>query len=309
MIISLYITTGIVITIAGAIWYAIYHVLPYSAIKPYRVTQEKLNWKFPPYNSDSIRAVAPHHFTFTTRDSVVLDAWFVRSALAQPPKGTVIILHGIASCKEMMLGAILQFTKLGYNVVAYDSRANGISGGEYCTLGYYEKYDVGDCITALEKEFKVTGSFAVYGASMGGAIAMQALAVEPRISCGIVMSTFATLRETTYDYMEQIIGIRWQWIGKPVMEKSEQIARFSIDDVAPEKYAKRVRQPVLVVHGDADEKISVQYGRRLYNALASEDKQLEVVRGAGHFNLDAVGGERLQQKVAQWMDSHMDTAR
>jgi esterase/lipase len=144
---------------------------------------------------------------------------------------------------------------------------------------------------------------------MGGAIAMQALAVEPRLQCGVIMSTFATLHETMYDYMEQIFGIRWQWIGEPVMKKSEQIARFSIHDVAPERYAQKIYRPVLIIHGDSDEKIYLKYGERLYHALGTHDKQLKVIKGAKHLDVDAVGGDSLQTTIAEWMNSHLNQSR
>ncbi len=310
MIITLSILGGALVALIGIIWFGITNVLPYSAIKPFRVTQQKLDSQFPQYSSRAIQEVAPTNFTFTTRDSVQLDSWLVRPQdTTQEPKGTVIVFHGIASCKEMMLGAVKHYSSLGYNVLAYDSRANGKSGGDYCTLGYYEKYDVSDCITFAEQKFGITGPYAVHGSSMGGAIAMQALAVEPRLQCGVIMSTFATLHETMYDYMEQIFGIRWQWIGEPVMKKSERIARFSIDDVAPEQYARNVHCPVLLVHGDSDEKIYLKYGERLYNALGSQDKQLKVIKGAKHLDVDTVGADSLQTTIAEWMNTHLNQSR
>lgn len=303
--IMLWIFSVLLLLGGAALWYGIKHVLPYSAIKPYRVTPEILQTKFPQYLSAKDYGITPTHFSITTRDSILLDAWFVSTLNTDTAKGTIIVLHGIASCKEMMLHRISSYAKLGYNVVAYDSRANGISGGEFCTLGYYEKYDVSDCLNTIEQQFGTHGPYGIHGASMGGAITLQALAIEPRLRCGVALCSFASLYETMYDYMEAMFGIRWQWIGEPVMKESERLARFRIDEVRPEESARNIHQPLLLIHGDADERINVAYSGRIMNNLASAHKELRIVPGAKHLNIAEVGGEPLEQHIAAWMQQYL----
>jgi hypothetical protein len=47
---------------------------------------------------------------------------------------------------------------------------------------------------------------------------------------------------------------------------------------------RRLRAPLLVIHGDRDEIVPVSHGRALFEA-AAEPKSLHVVPGAGHNDL------------------------
>jgi uncharacterized protein len=75
----------------------------------------------------------------TTKDGIKLAAWYT------PPhtegNGTVILVaHGYnASRPEGIYG---MFAQHGYGVLAWDFRAHGQSGGDTCSLGYYEQLDV-----------------------------------------------------------------------------------------------------------------------------------------------------------------------
>ncbi|MFM8438437.1 MAG: alpha/beta hydrolase [Candidatus Kapaibacterium sp.] len=282
--------------------YKVHYVLPYLAIRPSRMNANDLEKRFGTVNVHELFGIRPERVLLHTRDGCALDTWIVR---AEDALGTVIVLHGIASCKEMVAPRIAKYVRFGYNVVAYDSRANGASGGEFCTLGFREKLDVIDCLDEIEAKHGLCGPFAIHGSSMGGAIALQALEIEPRLRCGVVVCAFASLRETVGDYMLRLYSIRWPMVVDYIVARSEDIAGFRVDDVLPERAARGVHQPVLFVHGDKDERVNVEYGRRNYRSLASEDKELYVVEGAGHVNISEVGGALLDEKIHGWINTHL----
>jgi pimeloyl-ACP methyl ester carboxylesterase len=47
-----------------------------------------------------------------------------------PKRGTIVYLHGVADNRVSAIGVIQRFVNRGFDVVAYDSRAHGESGGE-----------------------------------------------------------------------------------------------------------------------------------------------------------------------------------
>ncbi|MBI3259050.1 MAG: alpha/beta fold hydrolase [Ignavibacteriae bacterium] len=294
----------LLICVSSAVYWGIYNVLPYSAIKPFRITPQILENKYhriiEPHKYEQFRR---NDFTFLTSDSLLIHGWFIQPHCK--PKGTILILHGIASNKELMLPNVSTLLVDSFNVVLYDSRAHGESGGEYCTLGYYEKNDVSKCI---DKIIEILGDscapFGIIGNSMGAAITLQAMAQEKRIVCGVSESSFADLHETMCDYLEQMIHVRWNWITTPAFARSEEIAHFHICDVSPENSACSITQPVLLIHGDADEKINIRYAHRIFDNLHSP-KEFYTVHNAGHENLRVMGGEEYTRRIHEFFGKWM----
>ncbi|MHC4480340.1 MAG: alpha/beta hydrolase, partial [Planctomycetota bacterium] len=62
---------------------------------------------------------------------------------------------------------------------------------------------------------------------------------------------------------------------------------------------RRLRAPLLMIHGAEDRLIPIEQGRALFE-LAQEPKEFYVVEGAGHDDTDQVGGESYAAKVQQF---------
>ena len=141
--------------------------------------------------------------------------WFA-GQWATVRKGTVFLLHGHNSCKEANAVAGETANRCtGFNSLFYDSRGCGESGGRFCTYGFYETGIVRGvwtsyCVAMATGEI---GPVSIYGNSFGGAVALQTMAEDVRFRCGIVESTFATLREVVRDYESSISsGVRMDWL-------------------------------------------------------------------------------------------------
>ena len=235
---------------------------------------------------------------------MVVRGWFLHAV--GTPRGTVLLLHGHNSCKEAMLSLGKLFVAEGYNALLYDSRGHGESGGTFCTFGFYERGDCSRCVDELLKRYgqSEVGPLAIYGNSFGGAVALQAMAIDPRFRCGIVESTFATLPEIVRDYEQQLSGVRLDRLTDAVVERAGVLARFPPEAVRPEDAARHIVQPVLLIHGTADTNISYHYGERIFRNLAAPGSEWFPVPGADHGDLWKVGGDayraRLLNFVARW---------
>lgn len=285
----------LLVVAVGVGFYLLRYVAPMALLQPHRIEFTDHRPTPEDYGLDAST------FDVVVEDSILLRGWFVSSKI-KPAKATVILLHGIGSCKEHMLGLSEHFANGGYNSILYDTRAMGQSGGEYVTYGFYEKHDVSEYIDAALRRFGDVGPFAVFGNSFGGAVALQAMAIDDRIGCGIIESTFATLDETAFDYARRRARIPFHWIVRQILSGAERIADFDADEVRPEASAKEVKQPVLLIHGALDERISVDYARRVYVNLASEKKELYIIKNGTHLNLWQAGGAEYGQKQLEFLD-------
>lgn len=249
----------------------LYHIAPYAVIKPprYRVADHPNS--FSRGATPESHGLTSHSFDILVQDSINLRGWLIE-AVTHPAKGTVVLLHGIGSCKEHMLDTGEWLSRQGFNVVTYDSRAHGESGGIYCTYGYYEAHDLSVVLDTLTHRYPGLFPFAVYGNSFGGAVALQAMAIDSRFSCGIVESSFATLEEVAYDYMKRLTGIPFHWVSHLVLQRAGEIAGFQPEQVNPAEAARHITRPVLLIHGTEDDHVSIEYGKRIYHHLSSRQK-------------------------------------
>ena len=300
----------LVVALSLGLLYAIENVLPYSAIRPHRCTIGEMALSSPNFLSPA--AFTPHweNFDITVEDTIRLKGWFIFASGGEN-RGTILLLHGIGSCKITMLSLAKLFVQNGFNCILYDSRANGESGGINCTFGYYEKRDLSAYIDSALVRYPGSAPFGVLGDSFGAATAVQALAWDKRLVCGIAESPFATLRGVIHDYFRQMYFVPSYFIPDAALVNSERIARFQVDSVSPEQDARRITQPTMIVHGSADRKISSQYGRLVFDNLASTHKEWYLVEGAGHSDIGNVGGAEYEARIVGFFRTYLNvnTAR
>jgi pimeloyl-ACP methyl ester carboxylesterase len=188
-------------------------------------------------------------------------------------RGTLVYLHGSADNRASGVSIADRFRKRGFDVLAYDSRAHGESDGEACTYGYYEKDDLRKALELLPIRPVV-----VLGVSLGGAVALQAAADDPRITAVVAVATFSDLRIVA---AERAPFIATRGDIDAAFELAERQARFKVEDVSPSRAAARIRAPVFLIHGARDRETVPEHSQRIFAALKGE-KRLLLVPGAGH---------------------------
>jgi hypothetical protein len=260
--------------------------------------------------ADTSFAVTHSHredFDVHAPDGVLLRGWIVR-----PPNPTcswVLLFHGVSDNRVGMIGQSEILLRAGYNVVMMDARAHGASGGSIATYGWLERNDTRAIVDALEdinrpmgpriqmsQPFRVPGLlppprfcpfhlFAL-GSSMGAGIALQSAAVDPRIEAVVSESSFADLREASYDYA----GLRWSpLLGKTLLApfswtllyRGQKIAQLPVAEVSAVKAVASRPFPVLLICDDKDVALPCRHTQRIFSA-ATGSKQFWSVPGAFH---------------------------
>ncbi|HEX4946559.1 MAG TPA: alpha/beta hydrolase [Blastocatellia bacterium] len=226
------------------------------------------------FDSDNPKWVLPRNAEeawLTTADGVKLHAWFLR-ARQQPTKGTVLYSHGNGGNLTYVRGTAETLAQRGLDVLIYDYRGYGRSEGS--EPNETELYADGDA--AYEYLTKTRGvppsQLVLYGLSLGTTVATdlasrrpcQALVLEAPLSSASDMAT-ATL---------PLIPAQLHWILRNRFESARKIAT--------------VKCSVLITHGDADEVIPVEQGRKVF-AAAPEPKKLLIVPRGTHWLLNEQG--------------------
>ena len=133
------------------------------------------------------------------------------------------------------------------------------------------------------------------GHSLGGAVALQAAAVDRRVRAVVAASTFADLRSIA---TERAPSVFTPSLIKAAFERAEHDGRFVVDDVSPVRAAAEIRVPVLIVHGALDTDTRPAHAERVFAALRGP-KELLIVKDAGHN--DALKSA-VWNKVERWID-------
>lgn len=223
-------------------------------------------------------------------DGVTLHGW--RCGAGTASRGTIVYLHGVGDNRSSGAGVIERYTPRAFQVIAYDSRAHGQSGGDACTYGFFEKRDLQKVLDASG-----TGPVILIGTSLGAAVALQAAAEDDRIAAVVAAETFADLRTVA---TERAPFIFTQGAIGRAFQLAEQQGLFSVDDVSPVAAARRITVPVLLIHGDADRKTRPAHSQRVFDALPGP-KRLLLVPGAGHSA--SLSHAVVWSEIDRWIDS------
>lgn len=215
----------------------------------------------------------------------------------------LLILHGISGAKEKFLSVSNYLSKEGYTSFVFDQRLHGESTGTYFTYGAEEKQDVSKMIDLI-KQINPNATVGILGHSMGGAIASQALAYDPRIEFGIIQSSFRSLSEIVHDYSDRIgNGLAPNWCVDYILKRTGQIANFDAFSISPLESLKKVTVPLLISHGDLDDKIKYQYGKDLFESSGSAHKKFYTIKNGKHEGVLAVGGETYFAEVVTFIET------
>jgi uncharacterized protein len=223
----------------------------------------------PPRHAPAARPAGAEDIVFDA--GIKLRGW--RFKTDKPRRGTIVYLHGLSDNRASSTPIARHYTPLGFDVVAYDGRSHGESGGDACTYGFYEKRDLSRVLDALGG-----GPVVVFGASLGAGIALQAAADEPRIAALIGIAPISDLRTAA---IERAPFFASRKSIEEAFRLAEERGKFRIDDVSPAAAAARVRIPVVLVHGADDQETPPSHSQKVHAALAGA-KQLILVPGAGH---------------------------
>ena len=202
---------------------------------------------------------------------VALRGWVCHTAVMR--RGTIVVLHGVADNRGGAAGIIDRYLPRGFDLVAYDSRAHGESGGDACTYGFFEKDDLKRIIDTIGD-----GPVVLLGTSLGAAVALQEAADDPRVIAAVAAESFSDLRTVA---QERAPIVFTPWSVTRAFELAEQQGRFHVDDVSPVRAASRLSIPVLLIHGAEDVDTPPDHSRRIYAALKGP-KRLILVPGSGH---------------------------
>lgn len=242
--------------------------------------------------------------TFRTADGIKLSGWFIPAP--ENSGKTIIVLPGRGQNRGEILASTHFLRRFGFNLLYFDFRGAGDSGGTTSSIGYLELRDFDAAFEFLKRnKEEESRNIGVYGLSMGGAVALYETANRPEIKC--------VAAEAAFESFNSIVA-RYAWVNKktpyfPVVQLGLMLIRLRLD-VDPEPFsplyhiAKISPRPIFFIAGSHDAIMPVKEVERLFSN-ARHPKEMWVVQGAAHGKCAEVGGEEYKQRLSAFFSKNL----
>lgn len=289
------------ITIILLIFYSVHYIIPKYIIEPnHFITLLYRNIK---QSNVNLKICNNSNFKFINSEGMQLNGKFQRGVNIKETKGTIILIHGIRGtrCFYDSLAKILN--KKGYNTLALDLRGHGESEGTVCTFGAKEKYDIVNAIDQLIEQYNISNKIGIWGQSLGGSVALQALAIDSRLQFGIIESTFSNYETIVHEYIKRLLNINIPILSQYLSKRAAEIGDFPLDEANTSLICPQIKQPVFMAHGTKDKHIPIEYGKDNYKLLSTVNKTFYEVAGANHVNLWNVGGDEYLNSIYSFIEN------
>lgn len=218
--------------------------------------------------------------TFDTTDGLRLHGWFFGViAASSSPRVTVLVFNGNAGNRAHRALFAQALLRHGLQVLLFDYRGFGGNPGSPTEQGLTR--DSRAARAYLLSRPDVDAARMVYfGESLGTAVAVD-LAAQHAPAALVLRSPFTSLAD--------VGGHHYRVLPVRLLLRD----RFSAIDRIPQ-----VRAPLLVIAGERDRIVPLQFSRQLYEA-ASSPKTLLVVAGADHNDEALFSGDEMMQAILQ----------
>lgn len=221
------------------------------------------------------------NIVFTSRDSVRLHGWLVPHREAH---STLVWFHGNAgNISHRVENIKLLHDLVRVNVFIFDYRGYGQSEGRPSEEGTYLDGEAALELIGNKLGDKNRKNIILFGRSLGAAIATE-MATRFDSQALILESPFVSIAEMARTIMSFLpIG--------PFLQTKYEV----------KKKIKKTKIPLLVLHGERDEIVPIEQGKKVFDA-APEPKKFFTIAGAGHNDTYIVGGENYFRQLKEFID-------
>jgi uncharacterized protein len=177
---------------------------------------------------------------------------------------TIILNHGITMGLYQMMVFAAIFRSRGFNVLVYDLRNHGRSGGKNTTFGFYEKHDLKAVVDWAFDQLQPGGKVGTMGISLGGGTVLQHAAIDPRLSFVIADCAYSNLFDLFHFRLKEdyhlpafpvlYIGGWFFWL--------QTGARFK--SISPRESVTQFDTPLLLIHGQEDRYVPTEMSNELF---------------------------------------------
>ncbi|MCH1624840.1 alpha/beta hydrolase [Fredinandcohnia sp. SECRCQ15] len=230
------------------------------------------------FTLNEVSALQKEEIEVNSKFGYLIKGWFVRAT--NENKKFIIISHGVTMNKINSIKYMKIFLRLGWNVIIYDQRRHGETGGKTTSYGHYEKFDLKSVVDWVKQQFGNNITLGIHGESMGSVTTLlYAGMIEDGANFYITDCPFS-------DFEAQLryrLKVEFKLPSLLVMPFANSFLKlrdgYTIKDVSPLSVIKNIKNPVLFIHSAEDDYILPEMTKELYDMKEGPKKLFIAERG------------------------------
>lgn len=217
---------------------------------------------------------------------VPTDSGHIAGWLFKHPSGkkcAVILHHGHTGTRYGGLKYAPLFYTRGCAVLSVDGRYHGESSGDYCTYGYYDRYDMVKVVDWLKAELALrSDQIGMMGESMGGVVSLMT-AAQTDLAFVAADSPYGDLRSILQEQAVLRYGKPILILFKGLVPTVQWRANFKLAEVSSVRAAAKIEEPVFLLHSRQDKYTNFHHSEDIFAAVGHDRKALHLTNwGASH---------------------------
>jgi alpha-beta hydrolase superfamily lysophospholipase len=314
-VISPYLTLALilVLTLAAVLGVSVV-MMALFLLRPPRMTDGKAAYVLKRLSPGDL-GLAYSKTTYFVRDEVSgeklpIAAWWIPCANGNGK--CVVIVHGYADAKVGGIAWAPTWLSLGWNVLAIDLRAHGESGGRYTTAGFHERHDLSQVIDQLRAEQpKETQTLALFGISLGAAVALATSVMRDDLSAVVLECPFADYRNAVSNH-SKIMGMPLFTFQPLAIRVAEWIAKADFNAVRPVDLIPQCPAPLMVFQACSDPFVANDV-KTIESAMTQRERdgkptKFVPIEEAGHVLGICADPEAYREQLRTFLEQHIPLA-
>lgn len=276
-------TLGLAAAFTGITWYVGNEVYKETFGAKPRTTADEMERQY----WQEIKKLKPYdHQKFmleSSKNGYLIETLHIKST--RESENAIVLIHGIKSNFYDLASVALRYLNDGYNVILYNQRQTGLTGGDNFTLGLYERFDLEEIMTVARRLYP-NGVIGVHGFSMGAATAAMHAELNKKtrkVDFYVLDSPYHTLESAIKLRLETdrmfLLRCYTKWAGNIVLRLKEKV---KYQDIEPVRAIAHADVPVLLLHGKKDTVTHPGSSQILHDAIPHKNKKLVYFSGDGH---------------------------
>lgn len=223
----------------------------------------------------------PQGFEIYSEDSTSIKGWYFKQD--STAECAVVLAHGWTATKISMLRYYHLFDECDCDIVMYDHRAHGESGGTYATGGILEKLDLIAVTNWLSNETKLPMSkIGWLGVSWGGATVLQAGSIQKDIGFIIADAPFQTWKTAITERALVDYGSWVNFFTPMVFTIVNWRTGIDHKDANSALLAAEIEAPVLLIHSKDDSQTASTQSVNIAKNLNKNSRFHHLTWGSDH---------------------------